>query len=166
MTSRKTVQCKDCGYLALVHIDPPPRHHVFADYYPSKEVEFQRRQSKFWMHKYWPIRCHVGKADLDKELRTYPLISGGYATNANPTPGVTELKSAWQWRQVITQDRECDGFTPYMQGLSPDEHRAEERRRNEKRKDRRHEVWIITLTTLVTASLLTAGEVLIGLFWS
>ena len=141
--NEKPVKCKDCGYLALVHIEKSPPFPVRPGFFPSKEVDFPRRQPDFYMTTYEPIRCHVGKADLDEELRTW----GGGIVETNPIPGQTELKDFGKWQDIITQDRECDGFTPYMQGLSPNDHLAEERERQEKRSDRRHEYQIIALTT-------------------
>lgn len=127
------------------------------------------RQPSFWMATYWPIRCHEEKANLDEELRTYSLVSGSEAIEVNPTPGLTELKSSGKWQQVITRYRGCDGFTQYMQGLSPDQHKAEERRKVEKRKTHRQAVKVAVigalLTAGLTAGLLTLSDVLSKLFW-
>ena len=159
---KNPVQCKDCGYLSLVHIDLPSQFPVNPRFFASKEVELPRRQAEFWRPTYWPIRCHVGKADLDEELRTW----GDGIVQDNPIPRETELEDLGKWQEIITRDRECDGFIPYMQGMSPDEHKADERRQLEKRRDRRHELWVIALTTLVTASLLTIGEVLVKVLFN
>ena len=158
----KSVHCKDCGYLARVDIEKPP-------HFPSKEVGLPMRQPSFWMATYWPIRCHEWRANLDEELRTYSLVSGGEAIELNPIPGLTELKDFGAWERVINKERECEGFTPYMQGLSPDEHKAEERRQLEKRKTHQQAVKVAVigalLTAGLTAGLLTFSDVLSKLFW-
>ena len=154
----KPVQCKDCGYLAHVDIEKPP-------HFPSKEVGLPMRQPSFWMATYWPIRCHEQKANLDEELRTW---GSGAIVETNPTPGQTELKDFGKWQDIITQDRECDGFTPYMQGLSPDEHRIERRRQQEKYKDRFHALKVAViasiLTAILTGILVFFGNLLIKIF--
>ena len=156
---RNIVKCKDCGYLSRVDTDKQATGDIGPDYFPSKEMDLPWRQPDFRIFYYRPIRCHVGKANLDEELR---------GSHINPTPGTSELASPLKWYEVINKDRECDGFTPYMQGLSPDEHRIEERRRSEKNKDRFHAIKVTIigsiLTALLTGILVFLGNLLIKVF--
>ena len=98
-TPKKTNKCKDCGYLALVHFEKSPPVPIKPDFFPSKEVEFQRRQPEFWMPTYWPIRCHVQKANLDEELRTH-YFGGSLAVSDNMTLG-EELKDFGHGRMSL-----------------------------------------------------------------
>ena len=137
--SSKTVKCRDCGYLSFIDVESIGGRGLntyFLQYRPSKEVPLRIREPELEMMHYFPIRCYVQKANLDDELKTYDLPKGGTGRFDNPTPGRSELEYVGKFEDIIGRDRECDGFTPYMQGLSPDEHRMESRRSEEKRADR------------------------------
>ena len=165
---RKTVKCRDCGYLSFVDVESSggKLNAYFLQHYSSKEVPLRLREPELEMMHYFPIRCHVQKADLDYEIKTYDLPSGGRATFDNPTPGISELEYPGKFEEIIGRDRECDGFTPYAQGLSPDEHRLEARRQAEKHEDRRRTFKDGVYLSILTAVLITVGAVLVKVFWN
>ena len=150
---RETVQCKGCGYLAVIEPEAGD----------SKEVLLYRRRSDYHMTAYHHIRCHLEKADLGKEL-VDQVFGDKWVREINRYLNVLFLKKE-MWQSVINKQRQCDGFTPYMQGLSPDKHRLEARRQVEKRKDRRRTFKDGVFLSILTAVLITVGAVLVKVFW-
>ena len=130
---RNTVKCADCGFLG-------------TEWHSSREV--LPRFRRFGNPEVEPL-CYLGAHDLLSEYKR-PLLS------------FLELGTASAFLKVVSKERVCNAFTPYVEGLSPPEHKEQERNNlRDKQRNRRSymQTGVIVLAALIGPSLavLTRG---------
>lgn len=103
------VRCVECGYIAVRNVDSNCLDEAGNDFREKGLVALGREhgRNQYQLHERQPV-CFVQCYDLRAEIRQ------AFVTGKDETGCVL---------QVISMERECNGFTKWQQGFAPKEHR-------------------------------------------
>lgn len=141
-------QCSKCGFLSIWLSDKRSFEEAYQDFRSGRHFK-----DNYSFNTTIPA-CFVQKANLAYEYDTDESIS-------------TVSRFGDKVRTILEKPRNCDGYTPWMQGFHPKEHKEmllNEQIVEAQRKNAQHSLHAAIATALFTGLAVVAGSIVT--YWS